>query len=133
KYTHAAEVLLRYRGCPDVVHAAVIAAIDSHFAAPREADGSAFASAEHFERVVEPQFKKHLYPIAKKKGDAKPAFETALHDRECSCGGIDLKEWDGKRRHCGNPEWWQPREKAAKKEERAKAKAAAEKSGAKSG
>lgn len=127
KYTHAAEVLLRYRGCPDAVHAAVIAGISSRFELQGYEDG--FESASDFEHEVEPLYKKHLYPISKKKSDAKPIFETALHDRECSCGGIELKEWDGKRRYCGNPEWWQPLEKAAKKAERAKAKAKADKSG----
>lgn len=129
KYTHAAEVLLRYRGCPDAVHEFVI---DSLGGGGRVADGDSwFASAEAFERIVEPLYRKHLYPIAKKKYDPKPIFETASHDRECTCGGIEMKDWDGfKRRYCGNPEWWQPKEKAAKKEERAKAKAAAEKGGA---
>lgn len=139
KYTHAAEVLLRYRGCPDAVHAEVIRTLAERTKLhATRTDGSAevetaFDSVAAFENHVEPLFKKHLYPISKKKGDPKPIFETALHDRECTCGGIDVREWDGKRRYCGNPEWWGPREKAAKKEERAKAKAAAEKSGAKSG
>lgn len=128
KYTHAAEVLLRYRGCPDAVHAAVIAELDDQLVV-LAGDESAFESADHFADDVAPLYKKHLYPISKRKSDVKPIFETALHDRECSCGGIEVKEWDGKRRYCGNPEWWQPLEKAAKKAERAKAKAKAAKSG----
>lgn len=129
KYTHAVDVLLRYRGCPDAVHAAVIRELaEATLLHATRADGSddvetAFSSADDFEDAVAPRFKKHLYPISKKKGDPKPIFNTALHDRECECGGIELKGYDGKRRYCGNPEWWQPLEKAAKKEARAQAKA----------
>jgi ParB/RepB/Spo0J family partition protein len=134
KYTHAAEVLLPYRGCPDAVHSAVIEELNGmHLLVKQEGEESVFESSSDFEGEVTPLYRKHLYPIAKRKDDAKPAFDTTMHDRECACGGVEVKDWQGKRRHCGNPEWWQPREKAAKKEERAKQKAASEKSGAKNG
>jgi hypothetical protein len=47
------------------------------------------------------------------------------------CGGVTLKDYQGTRKFCGNPEWWQPLEKAAKKEERANAKKSKKGSGAK--
>ncbi len=132
KYTHAAEVLLPYRGCPDSVHSAVIERLGELRALTvRDGAESAFDSSEDFSDEVTLEYKKHFYPIAKKKGDIRPAFETVMHDRECTCGGVEVKEWDGKRRYCGNPEWWKPREQAAKREERAKARASSKKSGTK--
>lgn len=142
KYTHAVEVLFAYRGCPDAVHHGVIETLQQRFGAFEDDevaaayDGSWFSSADHFDAAVEPLFKKSLYPIAKRKHDQHPLFNTKAHDSECACGGVELEELigAGKRRYCGNPEWWKPLKKAAEKAEKAKrASEPAAKSGAAAG
>lgn len=125
KYTHAAEVLLPYRGCPDAVHQAVISELQETI--NRLGEG-AWESADEFDMDVTPLYKKRLYPISKRKDDPRPNFNTVTHDRDCVCGTITLKDYQGARKYCGNPEWWQPLEKAAKKEARAKEKASGTKS-----
>lgn len=121
-YTYAVEVLFPYRGCPDAVHAAVIEKVSPRLALPAT-DPLAIESREEFEHIVADAYKPFLYPIAKHKYDALPRFNPKDHGAECACGGIELTSHAGKRKHCGNPDWWKPLDAAAKKAEKAKAKA----------
>ncbi len=142
KYTHAAEVLLPYRGCPDAVHEAVIAELgkrrvlaidaDDLLSAEEQLEEIQYESAWRFENDVDPLYRKHLYPIAKQKGDDRPTFNTSTHDAECTCGGVVIEEKHSiqKRRFCGNPDWWKPLEREAKKVEKKKAAASSASSSA---
>jgi ParB/RepB/Spo0J family partition protein len=116
RYSHAVEKLFVYRSCPDAVHGTAIAALAKRLEHPIEPDGSAFSSAHEFGQAVNGAYSKLLYPISKQKYDERPIFDVRSHDSECPCGGITLEDFHGdKRKHCGNPEWWQPRQKAAHK------------------
>jgi ParB/RepB/Spo0J family partition protein len=119
----AVRVLFPYAGCPDAVHAAALA---SPSLLELSEDGVEGDTIDGFEADVRQAYRPHLYPIGKSKDDERPRFSTSKHDAECSCGGITVElDFRGKRKCCGNPEWWKPLDAAAKKAAKAKEKASA--------
>lgn len=63
------------------------------------------------------------YPITKTKDswDRQPEFDTRSHDAECDCGGVMIELNAAARKCCGNPEWWKPLQREARKATREKA------------
>lgn len=115
--SHAVRALLPYRGCPDDVHAHVMARAEKDYRMTwTETAGP--VNLRDFASVVEQSYRPHLYPLARTKAsyDPQPEFDTRRHDEECTCGGILVTVAIGdrkKRKHCGNPAWWRPRHKKA--------------------
>lgn len=121
-FSHAIEHLVPIRGVPDKYHEQIIAKLDSDYRWERNKEGEGISSHD-FGRLLHEVARHLFYPLAKTKSSyaKQPEFNTRNHDAECSCGGIqwpDSASGD-KRRQCGNPDWWRPLDRKAKKEQRA--------------
>lgn len=111
----ATRFLAPLKSCADAVHAEAAA----EFLKYEERDD---LDAQEFEDYVRDHYRKALYPLTKIKTEQlNPSFDTRAHDAECDCGRVAFAFWGDKTRDCcGNPEWWKPRDRAARKAEKAK-------------
>jgi ParB/RepB/Spo0J family partition protein len=119
--SHVVRVLLPLRALDDEIHAKVVQEMyDGDFAPDPDGHES---RVDDFRRSVMLLYKPYLYPLTKSKeySARNPEFNTSKHDKECGCGGIKVAiGYERERVYCGNPEWWRPLDRAAKKAKRAR-------------
>ena len=132
--SHAVKVLLPLRTVPDDVHAHAIELLRKDYRFEKKGTGAGISLGD-FENLIRQFYTPSMYPLTKTKSSwhKQPEFNTSKHDAECGCGGIKFDlgvgGGDGGRLCCGNPAWWRPLDRAAKKAK----KAAAPKESAKKG
>lgn len=118
--SHAVKVLLPLRGVASAVHAHLMEVIakDPRWEENQHPGGPAAITLRAFEALVHTAVRPYLYPLTKTKTSyaKQPEFDTRAHDQECDCGRIQFAlESPAKRACCGNPDWWRPKARAARK------------------
>lgn len=122
--SYAVRALVPLRGVPDDCHRQAIAAIqkDYRWAHRTKAEKGGISYGD-FERMVRAYYAKFMYPLKKSSTNygKQPEFDTRAHDKECECGTISFElDYGGKRKCCGNPDWWRPRHRKALAEKKKK-------------
>lgn len=121
--SHAVKHLVPLAGCTEKVHAHAVELARKEWRWEHENAGGGI-SVSRFGDLIRQFYTPSLYPLAKAGPTwaPQPLFNTKSHDEECACGGIlfTLQGSDTKRRCCGNPDWWKPRDRKAKKAQQAK-------------
>lgn len=121
--SHAVRVLVPLRGVPDAYHRHAIETIRKDY---RWTQAKGTISIGAFESVVRTTYARFMYPLLRstKSYGKNPEFNTKAHDQECECGTIAFElDYGGKRKCCGNPDWWKPRHRKALAEQKKNAPA----------
>jgi hypothetical protein len=108
-------VLVPLRNVPDGFHSTAVQELTGYKEWKVQLLG---AGVNEFRDEIERVYAQFMYPLTKNKisWHQQPTFDTKAHDAECPCGGIEFNVRGEERRCCGNPDWWTPRDAAAKAE-----------------
>lgn len=111
----AVENLLAVRRVPNTYHEAAIRALLN---APRWVAARGDLSSAAFGEIVDEIYGQYMYPLAVVHGIGRqPEFDTSDHATACTCGGIRWADApdEERRSYCGNPDYWMPRRREARR------------------